>query len=72
MTTMPRDIERWFTEERRRAERREHACASKRLFSTEEEANAVAVWDRTQYGEHHRAYRCDQCGGWHLTRAREE
>ncbi len=70
MATMPRDIERWFAEERRRADRLERACASKRSFATEAEANATALWDQTQYGERHRAYRCEQCGAWHLTRER--
>jgi hypothetical protein len=71
MRAMPRDIERWFDEERRRADRRASACASKRSFATEAEARAVAVWDRTRYGERHRAYRCEECGAWHLTRERD-
>ena len=40
-----------------------------RWFATEAEARAAALWDRTQFGERHKPYRCDLCDGWHLTSA---
>ncbi len=64
---MPRDIERWFAEERQRSERRARSCRNKRWFESEAEARAAALWDRTQYGERRTPYRCDLCDGWHLT-----
>jgi hypothetical protein len=66
---MPRDIERWFAEEQRRSDARVRNCAAKRWFATEAEARAAALWDRTQFGERHKPYRCDLCDGWHLTSA---
>jgi len=66
---MPRDIERWFADERRRSEARARACRTKRWFATEAEARAAALWDRTQFGERRRPYRCELCDGWHLTSA---
>jgi hypothetical protein len=66
---MPRDIERWFAEERRRAQARERACTEKRFFATEAEARAHATRDRAQFGERLVPYHCDRCEGWHLTRA---
>lgn len=64
---MPRDIERWFDEEQRRSRARVQNCRSKRWFESEPEARAAALWDRTQFGERRRPYRCDLCDGWHLT-----
>lgn len=65
-----RDIERWFDGQQARNARRREACASKRQFATEAEARAAALWDRTQFGERLTCYRCEECGGWHLTRDR--
>jgi len=65
-----RDIERWFSEQLRRRERRRQVCASKRWFATESEARAAALWDRTQYGTKLSCYRCEECDGWHLTGGR--
>ena len=62
-----RDIERWFADESGRRERRERACRMKRWFESEAEARAAALLDRTRFGERRRPYRCDLCGGWHLT-----
>ena len=39
----------------------------KRWFESEAEARAAALLDRTRFGERRRPYRCDLCGGWHLT-----
>ena len=64
---MPRDIEHWFDDERRRRSERERDCRAKRWFVSEAEARAAALWDRTQFGERRRPYRCEVCDGWHLT-----
>lgn len=64
---MARDIEKWFADERGRRERLERACRQKRWFDSEAEARAVALMDRTRFGERRRPYRCELCGGWHLT-----
>jgi len=61
------DIERWFDDQRRRQTQRREACARKRWFATEAQARAAALWDRTQFGERLRPYRCEECDGWHLT-----
>jgi hypothetical protein len=65
-----RDIERWFADQQARNAQRRAACASKRQFATEAEARTAALWDRTQFGERLTCYRCEECGGWHLTRER--
>jgi hypothetical protein len=67
---MPRDIERWWRDEREREGARERACRQKRWFATEGEARAHATMDRARYGERLTPYRCERCGGWHLTRGR--
>ncbi|MGC9222079.1 MAG: hypothetical protein ACP5H2_12160 [Solirubrobacteraceae bacterium] len=61
------DIERWFSDQQDRAARRREVCASKRWFASEQEARAVALWDRTQFGVQLSCYQCEVCGGWHLT-----
>jgi hypothetical protein len=65
-----RDIERWFADQQVREERRREVCATKRWFATEAEAGATALWDRTQFGVQLTCYRCEECGGWHLTGGR--
>lgn len=65
-----RDIERWFADQQERRQRDREVCARKRWFATEAEARAAALWDKTQFGEILTTYRCEECGGWHLTGGR--
>lgn len=39
----------------------------KKRYRTEREASAAAPKAAAQYGQPHRWYACDMCGGWHLT-----
>jgi hypothetical protein len=55
-----RDIEAWFSRERRRA------CAGKRRFRSEAEASQAARLVLLEYGEELVAYRCRFCRQWHL------
>lgn len=64
------DIERWFADEQRRRDSRVQSCERKRWFESEVEARAAALLDRTRWGERRRPYRCELCGGWHLTSER--
>ncbi len=48
--------------------RRREACHSKERYTTEAEARAIALMNAPR-GRRAAvtAYRCDVCGGWHLT-----
>jgi len=49
--------------------RAQEVCAAKERFATEAEARAIALMHVPGRGSRSAAYRCDVCGGWHLTRA---
>ncbi len=49
-----------------RAVRDRERCAAKQWFETREEAAALVLMHRTQWGEDRVPYACDVCGGWHL------
>ena len=44
-----------------------YACAKKRRYATYEQARATARWGEDKNGEELLIYRCEYCGGWHLT-----
>lgn len=55
--------------ERRLAAEQRHRqnCARKDRFETEAEARSFALMHNPGRGPRATAYRCDVCGGWHLT-----
>jgi hypothetical protein len=42
-------------------------CASKDRYASEAEARAFALMHTPGRGRRSTAYRCEVCGGWHLT-----
>lgn len=43
------------------------SCAKKRRYATYDQARAVARWSEDENGQELRIYKCEYCGGWHLT-----
>lgn len=43
------------------------SCAKKRRYATYDQARAVARWGEEENGRELRIYKCEYCGGWHLT-----
>jgi rubrerythrin len=54
------DIERWFTETRRRQ------CGEKVRHATEAEARREAELLSQEHGKPFAVYRCPWCGQWHV------
>jgi hypothetical protein len=50
-----------------RERRARAACAAKDRFASEAEARATAIMHVPGRGPRATAYRCELCGGWHLT-----
>lgn len=42
-------------------------CQDKLAFDTKEQAEGAAVYAQYQHGTKLKAYRCAECGLWHLT-----
>lgn len=61
------EAERFAADERREAAFRSKSCESKKRYETRQEAEETIAW----CAEHGRTglscYRCEFCGGWHLT-----
>jgi hypothetical protein len=53
-----------------RERRARAACAAKDRFASEGEARAMALMHVPGRGPRSVAYRCELCGGWHLTSRR--
>lgn len=45
-----------------------NTCQSKRRFASEQLGQAAAETQELQTGLEFSVYKCDRCGGWHLTR----
>ncbi len=48
--------------------RRRANCAAKARYDSEAEAASIALMHHPGRGPRPKAYLCDVCGGWHLTR----
>lgn len=53
--------------EQREAALRDKACESKNRYATRAEAEENLAWCESQGRRGLHIYRCDYCGGWHLT-----
>ena len=53
--------------EQREAALRDKACESKNRYATRTEAEENLAWCESQGRRGLHIYRCDYCGGWHLT-----
>jgi rubrerythrin len=53
-----------------RERRARAACAAKDRYENESEARATALMHVPGRGDRSVPYRCDVCGGWHLTSRR--
>lgn len=61
------DARRAAAQQQRQAALRNKACSSKNRYDTRAEAEA-AIASCAEYGKRGlHCYRCDYCGGWHLT-----
>lgn len=45
-----------------------NTCRSKRKFPNEEQAKSTAELLELQNNQSFTTYKCDRCGGWHLTK----
>lgn len=59
--------ERAAADERREAAYRTKSCASKNRYDTRWDAEEAIAWCASQGRSGLTCYRCEFCGGWHLT-----
>jgi hypothetical protein len=65
-----RDDDRYDLTRAAESDQRQRAnCAAKARYGSESEARSHALMHTHGVGATSKAYRCDWCDGWHLTRA---